>query len=201
MSFSTGVAPVRRPRPVSASDPIPWGKHKGLPIEQVPADYLRWALRDMDACNPDSDRFWPEFKEVLEKLVGAIPPGERPRVPSVPILCAQLSQAGVKLSALRGQLQTSGPVSPEQELAIRIHRHTLVAVLTCAEPPDPARNGSARLIWGAHVRCLVKDWFRKLARQFHPDMGGSTEAQMIANQAYKSLMTDLETWEKDGGKP
>jgi hypothetical protein len=121
-------------------------------------------------------------------------------VPSVPILCAQLSQSGVKLSALRGQLQTSGPVSPEQEQAIRIHRHTLVAVLACAEPPDPARNGSTRLIWGAQVRCLVKDWFRNLARQFHPDMGGSTEAQMIANQAYKSLMTDIETWEKKGGK-
>jgi hypothetical protein len=102
---------------------------------------------------------------------------------------------------LHGQLQISGQVSPEQDVAIRVHRQTLISVLTCAEAPAPTRNGSMRLIWGSEFRNLIKDWFRKLARQLHPDLGGTNEAQIVANQAYKSLMTDLETWEKDGGKP
>jgi hypothetical protein len=201
MSFSTGVAPVRHPKPISASDPMPWGKHKGIPVEQVPPDYLGWALRTMDACNPDSDRFWPEFKDVLEKLVGPVPPGERPRIPSVPILCAQLALSGVKLAVLHGQLQISGQVSPEQDVAIRVHRQTLISVLACAEAPAPARNGSMRLIWGSEFRNLIKAGFRKASRQLHPDTGGSNEGQMGANQLYRVLVDDLEVWVKDGGKP
>jgi hypothetical protein len=177
---------------------MPWGQHKGIPIEQVPADYLGWCLRRMDACNPDHDRYWPEFKELLEKLHG---PVDRPPAPPVPVLCRQLAGSGVKLAVLQGQIQISGQVTPEQEWAIREHRQTIVAVLACAEAPAPVRSGSMRLIWGSELRNLIKSWFLRLSRQYHPDVGGTNEAQTIANQAYKSLMTDLDTWEKNGGHP
>ena len=39
-------------RPVAADVRMGWGKHEGLPLSEVPADYLRWLTRQ-DWLDPD----------------------------------------------------------------------------------------------------------------------------------------------------
>jgi uncharacterized protein (DUF3820 family) len=36
---------ARQEAPMAVGMPMPWGKHQGLPLGQVPPDYLRWACR------------------------------------------------------------------------------------------------------------------------------------------------------------
>jgi exodeoxyribonuclease X len=31
---------------------MPFGKHKGEPIEDLPSDYIEWALRELDSLRP-----------------------------------------------------------------------------------------------------------------------------------------------------
>ena len=48
--------PTRKPRPIGRADPVPYGMHKGTPIEEVPPGWLAWALRDSDFS--DRHGFW-----------------------------------------------------------------------------------------------------------------------------------------------
>lgn len=47
--------------PLDDSDPFPFGKHKGRPMEEVPASYLDW-LRDQPWLGD-----WPAVKEYIER--------------------------------------------------------------------------------------------------------------------------------------
>ena len=58
-----------RPKSMQAEDllklvstPMPFGKHKGLKMEEVPKDYIKWALREM--ANLD-----PNMRHTMEKLM------------------------------------------------------------------------------------------------------------------------------------
>ena len=46
----------------------PFGKHKGLPIENVPQDYIEWAIQNIDSLNEDSDKFDPRLGKTIEVL-------------------------------------------------------------------------------------------------------------------------------------
>ena len=43
---------------------MPWGKYKGVPIENIPSDYLRWLARDCEddaiATAADEEYRWRE---------------------------------------------------------------------------------------------------------------------------------------------
>jgi uncharacterized protein (DUF3820 family) len=39
-----------------ASTPMPWGKHKGTPIGQIPRSYMAWCLENADALKPELRR-------------------------------------------------------------------------------------------------------------------------------------------------
>lgn len=180
---------------------MPWGKYKGNPIDQVPIDYLQWALQNMDACDQAHARYWPEFTALIEGIIAATPPGSvtiRPRTLSITELCQKLARSKVTLVMEHGKVRSSDPVPPECEEAIKTHQCVLQAVLACTESSAPVRivGGSARLILAAEIRCMFKAWYMRLSRTHHPDSGGSNAAQTVVNQAYKSLMTDFETWEK-----
>jgi hypothetical protein len=54
-------------------DTMPFGKHKGKPLESVPLDYWMWALENMDSLNEDKDNYDPDFAAsvaaALEKIM------------------------------------------------------------------------------------------------------------------------------------
>ncbi len=189
--------PASRPRPIGPTDAMPFGKHKGTPIDQVPADYLGWCLREMDACNPGSDRFWPEFRAAIESVAGPMLPGiVHPRVMVFAALCSLLAARGITISAKGGELITSETITDEElREAIRVHRAPLLAIVKLVEPGQASSRGSARLLRAADLRCRVKAWYGKLSRQFHPDSGGSPEQFVVLNQCYRSVMEVLNQWE------
>jgi len=42
--------------------PMPWGKHKGTRLGDVPLDYLKWALKQ------DWIDVWPDLKQYAETV-------------------------------------------------------------------------------------------------------------------------------------
>jgi len=187
-----------RPRTIGPSDPMPFGKFKGIPIDQVERSYLVWALQKSDLCRPDHDRFWPEFKQTLEDLVGPHAPVTPPVLAIMPFLGRLL----VKQITLRVEGNTVVASDPDLDddlvRALQNHQTLLRAVLSRAEPNGQGGNGtsgSARLLLGAEIRNLIRSWFGSMSRRFHPDQGGSAAGQIAINQSYRALMDDLERWE------
>jgi hypothetical protein len=45
---------------------MPFGKHKGVPLDQVPPSYLRWCLANLEDLNPD-------LRALMEQRVGPVP--------------------------------------------------------------------------------------------------------------------------------
>ena len=39
-------------KPLTDTDPFPFGKHKGKPMSDVPVDYLHWYWHKTDRTNP-----------------------------------------------------------------------------------------------------------------------------------------------------
>jgi hypothetical protein len=191
---------VHSSRPVSPTDPMPWGRYKGNPIHLIPRDYLAWCLKNMDACNASDPRYWPEFTRTLESIVGAQQPLLQPATPAITLagLLSILAARGVKLSITDGALIMTGEpaesLPDEIAAAIVMHRTALKALVSMIERPGPGA-GSARVFGAADLRCRVKSWYGKLSRQFHPDAGGSNESQKAVNACYRSLMTILDEWE------
>jgi hypothetical protein len=180
---------------------MPWGAHRGTPIDQLPASYLVWALANTDACDPDHARFWPELKQTFEALVGTqAVPARRPRVLSAEELCARLKARGITLvrSAQGRDLQPSGPLEDEDlREAWGIHKSRIMTIVFSVEPPEPPRaRGSVKLLVAAEVRNLIRSWYGKMSRRFHPDAGGSAASQSAVNQSFRSLMEDFEKWEQ-----
>ncbi len=135
----------------TASTPMPWGKHKGQPIGQIPRSYMRWCLENADALAP-------ELRRSFEWMCG---------------LAVGSTKAKVDPDAKpwKAAPQCSKP-EPEQPKA----------------PPPPI----AQI---ASLRGLVKAWYGKMSRKFHPDLGGSAEKQIVLNLCYKTLCEEIERWE------
>jgi hypothetical protein len=182
--------------PIEADDPMPWGKHKGLPIGSVPADYLRWSLGNMDACNKDHERYWPEYRELLESLVGPCAP-VRPACQPIAVFCDRLAADGITLSIRGGELVASEELRGELLESLRAHANLLGRVLTIGRDTRTIAVGSARGGQAAELRGLVKRWYLRMSRESHPDHGGSVERQTAINAGYKSLQVMIEEWEKD----
>lgn len=182
-------------RPITSTEPIPFGKHKGIPIDQVPRDYLGWALRNMDCCNPDHERYWPEFRTTLESVVGTEPDFTRPIPLSFPALCAKLAARGIKVRIEDGDLVTDGPSLTEQEQeGLRIHKSPLMAIVQLIERPAPGA-GTIKRIWSADLRTRIKLWYGRMSKESHPDQGGTHEAQIAVNRCYRALMDVITEWE------
>lgn len=189
------TAATTKSRPIESGDPMPFGKHKGIPINEVPGDYLAWAIKNMDCCNPDHDRYWSEFTATLESLVGSqTRDTSRPKVLPIGVLCARLKERGITLWVEGKKLVASETPDAELQQSIQAHANVLIQVLTCAV--GNSKVGLSRSAFGLEIRRLVKTWYRGMSQKFHPDMGGSEAAQIAANECYGSLMQTLETWER-----
>ena len=98
---------------------MPFGKHKGEELGNIPDDYLFWCL---DHCTSMS----PSLRKAIERHLNYEP----------------LSQA----------------------------------------------NG---LLLDDDISTLVRTWYRDLAKRWHPDNGGSTDAMKAVNDAHDSLRKTL----------
>jgi hypothetical protein len=182
-------------RPVEASDPMPFGKHKGLPIETIPRDYLVWCLQKADVCNPDSDRYWPEFRELCESMVG---PHATVKPPPMNLLqiAEHLIREGITLTVQGDRLVASGPIDPAVSEAIGKNAGLIGAILQCSGGRAATPEKSPHLILGEAMRGMVKAWFSRMSRRFHPDHGGSVAAQSAINQGYQGLLEIITAWEE-----
>jgi hypothetical protein len=120
-------------------DTMPFGEHKGNPIDTVDTGYLRWWLKKMD-----SDGLRAEYRE-----------------------------------SVRAVLEARGDRLPEPRA------------------PDKSTNGigSARLLFAAETRQMLKAWYGRMTMKFHPDKGGTDESQRVVNECYQALMEELAKWE------
>lgn len=151
---------LEEPKPVNASPPagfnpstpMPWGKHKGQPIQSVPRSYMEWCLKNADSMTSELRQ---SFEYMMNVLVGSTKPAVDPP----------------KSDPWKAQYQRQGTKTEQPRVA-----------------PPVAQIAS--------VRGLVKGWYGKMSRRFHPDLGGSSAQQTVLNACYKSLCEDLDRWEK-----
>ena len=48
---------------------MPFGKHKGEKIDDVPLSYFQWALKNMDSLKEDADNFDPDFAATIAQTL------------------------------------------------------------------------------------------------------------------------------------
>lgn len=101
---------------------MPWGKHKGKPLKEVPDDYLMWVLDHADKANPT-------LKDAIRMHLGLD--------------------------------ENNKPIPPQ----------------SAGLPED--------------TKAKLKTWYRKLAKEFHPDRRGNTEAMIAINRAKQLLFETL----------
>jgi hypothetical protein len=185
-----------RSRAIGPSDPMPFGKYQGTPIDQVERSYLYWLRDKSDRCNPLAENYWPELREAILSLIGDSDAPPRKPVLALPALCALLNSRGVRIASKAGEIVTSEEVTDEELLdALRVHKVTLLHLIAIIDPRCLSGNGSAKYLWAADLRCRIKSWFGQMSRQFHPDMGGSTDGQVAVNTCFKTLMETFTEWE------
>lgn len=143
---------------------MPWGKHKGKPLDQVPSDYLRWALRKASQMSV-------ELRAAIETHL-MIPPdtGKQPLFPT---------SGEDDAAALKREIAKAGRRIAELEAALKQARAAAV----------PA---AVKLTDSGEFRRILKQWFGAMSRQFHPDMGGTAEKQALVNILYRDLMRRVE---------
>lgn len=146
---------------------MPWGKHKGKPLKEVPRDYLKWAVNNADAMSP-------ELRAAIEAELGMLPgvttPGEKTPMDDLRDLLAETRRKLKEEERLRAEL---GKEVCDLKAQLR----------------ETARDK----VTDADVfRRVVKQWFGAMSRKFHPDLGGSVEKQVIVNACYQDLMGRLE---------
>lgn len=139
--------------------PMPWGKHKGVPINRVPRDYLVWAINNADAMRP-------ELRAVIQLVLGITPEEGKQEDPAAHGLREAWAAATRKVR--------------EQEQEIKALRAQLAA------------GASLNLGDVDRFRGLVKQWYRAMSLIYHPDRGGTREAQAILNACYSDLTRRLE---------
>jgi hypothetical protein len=49
---------------------MPFGKHKGELMIDVPRSYWRWAMANMDSLNEEADNFDPDFAASVHRALG-----------------------------------------------------------------------------------------------------------------------------------
>lgn len=182
--------------PIEADDPMPWGKHKGLPIGTIPVDYLRWCLANTDACNPDHPKYWPELRETFEGLAGPQAPA-RPTAMPLAVFVRRLLADGITLSIRGGELVASEQLTGDLLPSLKVHADLLGSILTIGQDTRNIAVGSARGGQASELRGLVKRWYLRMSRACHPDHGGNTEKQAAINAGHKELQGMIEEWEKN----
>lgn len=183
-------------RTIDVEDPMPFGKHKGIPINQVPGDYLRWALKGADICNPDHERYWPELRRAFEELVGPHAP-VRPSCLPIAVFCARLKEEGVMLAIRDSELVASEELTGEMLESLKSHANLIGTVLLIGQDTRTIATGSARSEQAAALRGLVKRWYNAMSQRFHPDKGGTDAGFGAINAGFNALKEMISKWEEN----
>lgn len=161
---------------------MPWGKWKNRPFNEIPRDYLDWAIHNADAMKP-------ELRRDLEAFLG-LPVGSTGPPPSRP--------GDVKLDDVK-----ANETLTEED-------RTLIKKMKTAWGKDQARlkelekeNRELRAQLDLNrrdqptdmeiFRRIIKQAFAACSRKHHPDLGGDTKSQMVVNSCFKDILSRLET--------
>lgn len=188
------------------ADVMPFGKHRGTPIKDVPKSYLQWILANVETIEP-------ALKAKIEARLNIQPATlplavEEPEPdPASPQAKSALAAANLEIERLKLEIQSLARVvnSGEAELR-RVRRDWLddklrlknkdveIARLKAALDSQPRRFG--RDGGASEFRRIVKQWYGAISRKYHPDMGGSAANQTVVNVCYRDLIERLEQMEK-----
>jgi hypothetical protein len=175
---------------------MPFGQHKGKPIDQVDPSYLIWALQHTNLCNPAHPNYRPELRAVFESIVGPVAwvssPDGNGDIDSLSRLCSRMAAAGVRISLTGGKVVIHDADSVDKSIrdSIEKHREPLAKLLSCSLG---TRSGSVKLQWIGELRGRLKGLYNRMTRRHHPDLaGGSDAAQAVVNEYHKAMMAILE---------
>lgn len=178
-SNGNGHAPAARP---SSGYAMPWGKHKGKPIDEVPADYLEWALKNASNLND-------QLRAEIEKQLGLLP-GSTKTAPDE------------EIRVLRNELErhkAMHKVVMEEVEGLRRENRRLLQQISLVT--GLGYSGARPATINVHpkvdaLRAIVKGLYRRLTLANHPDRGGSAEAMRIVVDVFRTLDEEIATWEK-----
>lgn len=160
---------------------MPWGKHKGAPLHLVPADYLKWLLANASNLSD-------ELRAEIESQLG-LAPGSTRASPE-----EEQRKLRAEIEQLKRQVEMEQTATKKaREMADQAQRELVSARRGTYHGKPTATKANPKV---EEVRVIVKQWYRGLAIRFHPDRGGTTEQQVVVNEAYRSLITEVEKWER-----
>lgn len=161
---------------------MPWGKHKGKPLNEVPRDYLIWAVQNAEIMKPELRR---EIETFLGLPIGSTgPPPSKPGDVKVDDIKANGSLTPEDRSLVL-QMKTAWGKDQARLRELEKEVRELRAELAIVKKNTPTDLDVFRRI--------VKQAFAACSRRHHPDMGGSPEKQTIVNLCFKDLLSRLET--------
>lgn len=157
---------------------FPWGKHRGIPVKDVPKDYLDWAIHNADKMSPE---LRAECERVLGLPAGSTTPLPEPPLPEPPEN-EKLRSENETLWKRAGVLEKQN-----QDLARRVtDLLNQISILSRRSSTDDKPTDLGRF------RRIIKQWFGAMSRRYHPDMGGSVAAQTVLNTCYHDLIERLD---------
>lgn len=170
-------------RAVGSYSTMPWGKHKGTPLKDVPRDYLLWVLREADKAAPELKA---EIQQVLDAddsnrpLFSGDDSGD-PQAEEIAHWQARYFEADKRAKAAEAKALEF----KRQASAVRDNRvRELEALLRAATQDRPTDADKFRRI--------IKRWYGAMSRKYHPDLGGSAERQTVVNDCYRGLAQLIE---------
>jgi hypothetical protein len=161
---------------------MPWGKHKGKPLNEVPRDYLVWAIENAEIMKPDLRR---EIETFLGLPIGSTgPPPSKPGDVKLNDIKANETLTEDEKSIIK-QMKTAWGKDQARLKELEKENRELRAELEAVKKNTPTDSDVFRRI--------VKQAFAAMSRRFHPDMGGSQEKQTVVNLCFRDLLSRLET--------
>ena len=164
---------------------MPFGKHRGERISEIPADYLRWVLNSCDIASP-------ELKGQIRAHLGgsgpaASPFGSTSRKPSswdTPVTGGYVPPSPPAPPA--APHRTPAPVCTECGVGGFLDRNGRCGI--CGSSPSAEKLSRVQQT----LRDAVNRWRRDMARKHHPDVGGSLDLMVSTNTAADDLLVAID---------
>lgn len=146
---------------------MPWGKHKGKLLSEVPPDYLRWALKNADSMSS-------VLRGEIERVLGIL---------------SQTNGSATTRPRHETEVDRHRVLALEQDVInLRKQIDHLQAELKDAQ--------KFKMSDSVLFRRIIKQWFGAMSRKFHPDLGGDVTKQTVLNQCHSDIIRRLEECER-----
>lgn len=167
---------------VGSHGAMPWGKHRGKLLKDVPRDYLLWVMGKADLASPELKA---EIQQVLDAADNDRPlfgggdgPSEADDLATWQARYFEMEQRAKAAEKRAAELKRD--VAAARDGRIR----QLESELRAARQDRPTDADKFRRV--------VKRWYGAMSRKYHPDLGGSAERQMVVNDCYRGLIGELD---------